>query len=209
MKKNTLLAMIFAGIATITRAPGFVIVLAILTKMIQSNRNDSSRITRRDFLYLLIPSVCLSVWFLNLSFHGWFPPSNITGWEGLYSFRVLVLYVLPQKGVQGLLTYFQDFPFSVVFVVFLVAAPIFIFALAKIDKALAVYSAAYFIGVLLFGGLASIPRFVSFIFPIWLPLTSKLFEVKHSKVITATIVVVFWMVALFLWFSFLNGEFVS
>jgi len=208
-KKRTLLAVIFASIATVSRAPGFIIVLAILIKMIQSHRNAASRLPRRDFLYLLVPSACLSIWYTNLSFHGWFPPSNITGWEGLYSFRVLVLYVLPQKGIQGLLTYFQQIPFSVAFVAFLVIAPILIFALAKTDKALGVYSTAYFVGVLLFGGLASIPRFVSFIFPMWLPLTSKLFHVKHSKIITAAIVIVFWMVAVFLWFSFLNGEFVS
>lgn len=208
-KKKTLLAMIFAGIATISRAPGFIIVIPILIRMIQSHRSAVSHFSLRDFLYLLVPSGCLSIWYISLSFHGWFPPSNITGWDGLYSFRVLVLYVLPQKGIQGLLTYFQQIPFSVAFVAFLVVAPILIFALAKTDKALAVYSTAYFVGVLLFGGLASIPRFVSFIFPMWLPLTSKLFETKHSKIITAAIVVVFWMVALFLWFSFLNGEFIS
>lgn len=208
-KKRMLPAAIFASIATISRAPGFIIVLAILTKMIQSRRNAASRLPRRDFLYLIAPSVCLSVWYTNLSFHGWFPPSNITGWNGLYSFRVLVLYILPQKGIQGLLTYFQEIPFSVAFVAFLVIAPILVFALAKTDMALAVYSTTCFVGVLLFGGLASIPRFVSFIFPIWLPLTSKLFRVTHSKMMAAAIVIVFWIVAVFLWFSFLNGEFVS
>lgn len=208
-KKKMLLAMVFASLATISRAPGFIIVLPILIKMIQSYRKDESRLPRRDFLYLLAPFACLSVWYLNLSFHGWFPPSNITGWEGLYSFRVLVLDVLPQKGVQGLLAYFQAFPFSPAFIVFLVATPFLIFASAKTDKALTVYSAAYFVGVLLFGGLASIPRFVSFIFPMWFPLTSKLFQVKHSRIITAIIVVVFWLAAVFLWFSILNGEFVA
>ena len=207
-KKRMLSAMIFASIATVSRAPGFIIVVPMLVKMIQSRRNGAN-LPRRDFVYFLVPSACLSAWYINLSFHGWFPPSNITGWSGLYSFRALVLDVLPQKGIQGLLTYFQDFPFSVAFVAFLIVVPILIFALAKTDRALAIYSVACFVGVLLFGGLASIPRFVSFIFPVWLPLTSRLFHVRHYRVITAAVVVVFWMVAVFLWFSFLNGVFVS
>lgn len=208
-KKKMFLTMLFASIATISRAPGFIIVLPILIKMIQSRRNAESPLPDRDFLYLLAPSVCLFIWYLNLAFHGWFPPSNITGWEGLYSFRVLILNVLPEKGIQGLLAYFQEFPFSVAFLVFLVIIPFLIFASVKIDKALTIYSTAYFVGVLLFGGLASIPRFVSFIFPLWLPLTAKLFGFKHSKILTALFVVAFWLVGLFLWFSFLSGEFVS
>lgn len=208
-KKKMLLTALFASVATISRAPGFIIVLPILINMIQSRRNGGNHLPRRDFLYLLAPSACLSIWYLNLSFRGWLQPSGITGWEGLYSFRVLVLNVLPREGIQGLLTYFQKYPFSVAFIVFVVITPFLIFALSKTDRALTVYSAAYFVGVLLFGGLASIPRFISFIFPLWLPLTSKLFAIKNSKIVAAVIVIVFWLFSVLLWFSFLNGEFVS
>jgi hypothetical protein len=148
------------------------------------------------------------MWLLFLSFNGWFPPIAQTGWSGLYSFRTLIFTILPESGIQALLDYFNTWPFSFAFIPFLLIAPFLIVASTRTDKVLALYSATYLLGVLIFGGLASIPRFISFIFPMWLP-AFKLFQAKHANLIALLVCALFFLTGLFLWFSFLNGEFVS
>jgi hypothetical protein len=208
-KEKMLQSMLFASVAAVSRAPGFVIILPIFIEIVQRYRHSRSPLQLKKIVYMSIPSSCLMAWLLILASSGWFPPTGQTGWSGMYSFRVLILEVLPQKGAQALLNYFDAAPFSVLFISFLSVAPFLIFALKKIDKSLSIYAAVYFLGVLAFGGLASIPRFVSFIFPLWFPLTFKMSQTKHSTALTLFACAVFFAIGLFLWYSFLIGEFVS
>jgi hypothetical protein len=208
-KGKTFSAMLSASVAAISRAPGLLIILPISVETIQKYRRSRSSFQLRNMFYFFIPIFCLLSWLLYLSFNGWFPPSTQTGWSGMYSFRTLVFTILPERGIQALSDYFKNWPFSFAFIPFLLIAPFLILVLARTDKALALYSVAYLLGVLAFGGLASIPRFISFIFPMWLPLASKLFQAKRSNLITWIVCASFLLIGLFLWFSFLNGEFVS
>jgi len=206
-KMKISLAVLFAAIATISRPPGIVIILPMAFETIRMHRHRDSSPSYWKILSLSIPFLCFLSWFLycRATFNSWVP----TGWSGMYSFRLLVFDILPQKGLQPLLEYFQIWPLSPAFMIFLLVAPLLILALVRIDKALALYSAAYFLGVLAGGGLASIPRFISFIFPLWLPLAGKLSRVKRSNLLTLMICAAFLLVGLLFWLDFLNGEFVA
>ncbi len=201
--------MLSASVATVSRAPGFLLTLPIFIETIREYRRSRNSLKLRSLFYFALPVTCLASWLIYLSFNGWFPPPSQEGWSGLYSFRALIFSILPEKGIQALFDYFKNYPFSIAFIPFLLLASILILVLARRDKALAVYSTAYLFGVLAFGGLASIPRFVAFIFPIWLPIASKLFQAKRSNLVAVIIYASFFLIGLFLWFSFLNGEFIS
>ena len=122
---------------------------------------------------------------------------------------------MPQKGFNVFQASFQNYsaplhwltPFGVV--VALAVPPFLIYKLAKTEKSLAVYSLAYYLGVLMFGGLASTPRYISALFPLWIPLTAKLSLSRKSKILAAVFAAASFIISLSLWVDFLNGNFVA
>ncbi len=199
-----------ASLSTLVRAPGAAMAFPIGLEAYNERKIDANR--SRWLLFLaLAPLITYSSWLLycRLTFNSWLP----TGWSGMYSFRTLIFDVLPQNGFQPLLEYFKVWPLSPLFIVFVLMTPFLILALIlvlfKMDKSLFVYSTAYFVGVLMGGALASIPRFLSFLFPIWLPLTVKLVESKRPNLLTLITCACFLTVGIIFWILFINGIFVA
>jgi hypothetical protein len=126
------------------------------------------------------------------------------------SFRNILFGGLPAVGGQALgemLYRHWLSPFAVWGAVIL---PSFvIYKTLKVEKSLAVYSLVYYVGVLAFGALASMPRFISTLFPLWLPFTSKLSKKRKSAVVVIVASAVSFVVGLDLWINFLNGRFIS
>lgn len=214
-KRRRLFSALFAAIAAISRPVGLLIVLPILIEEIRTYTQDIKSLRLRNVFYLSIPFQSFFVWlfYCKITFGDWFAFANRSAWNPMYSFRVLIFNVLPAKGLEALLDkFFKDFqvwPFSFAWVIFVLIVPFMIYALIGMDVALTLYSVVYFCGILVIGGLESIPRFISFIYPIWLPPASKLFQNKRSSELTLIICASFYLVGIFFWYSFLNGIFVS
>lgn len=206
-KRKIGLAVFLASVAAVSRAPGIVILLPMVFEMFRMHKSRQTGSLGWKMLLFGIPFLLVLSWFLycQVTFNSWLT----SGWSGMYSFRVLVLELLPQKGFQVLFEVFQVWPLSPVFVVFLVVAPFLILFLFKLDRALALYAIVSFLGVLWGGGLASIPRFMSFVFPLWLPIIAKVSSVRWSNLLTLMTCAGFVLSGLFLWVSFLNGLFVA
>jgi hypothetical protein len=79
----------------------------------------------------------------------------------------------------------------------------------NMDRELLMYSVAGYVGILVFGAIVSFPRFVSVLFPLWLPLTANLSLGKKQSFLVGTILIAFLVLSIDMWVSFLNGQFVA
>jgi hypothetical protein len=77
------------------------------------------------------------------------------------------------------------------------------------DKWLGLYSAVFLVPVLVSGGLLSLPRFISFIFPLWLALGLKVFKNERTKYALPVIAGVSLVVGMLLWLGFIQGQFIA
>ena len=213
-KKGKLLgATAFAIISPLTRIMGIIVVFPMLY---YSLKQKAHRI--RNVILCLLPVASLIAWFASLGIltGDYLAPAHTSEWQGLYSFRTLLTQGIPQYGIQAILdaplqlppiTSHWLLPFAVIFALFF---PLFmLYSIWKIDKPLWIYALAGYGGILFFGALVSTPRFVAVLFPLWIPLTARLSGSKKSLIITAVAAGTFFVVALDLWISFLNGEFIA
>jgi len=210
-KRGLLAAMLPASIAALSRPPGLLILIPLLAETLQRQRGREGRSRRRELLYLAIPLSSFFLWLLycRVMFNDWFAPFDRTAWNGMSSLSFLLTGMFSKTGLQPFLNTLEAVPFSFASFIFLLGSPLLIHALLRMDRSLAVYSTVCFAGVLVFGALASSPRFLSFIFPMWLPLASKLSRAKRSGLLMLALCASFYLSALFLWASFLNGAFIS
>ncbi len=177
--------------------------------MVEANRTRRNQPPKfvQDIVLSSIPPLGYFSWLLycRFTFGSWLP----TGWSGMYSVSALLFDVLPHGGLASLLQGFEMWPYSPLFILFVSITPFLIVSVYKIDNALALYSVLYFLGVLAAGALASIPRFLSFLFPIWLPLASRLADMKRSNLAMIIACISFLLIGVFFWISFINGVFIA
>jgi hypothetical protein len=102
-----------------------------------------------------------------------------------------------------------QWPYSGAWILFLLAVPVMLYLLFKMDKWLGLYSAAFLVAVLVGGGMLSIPRFVSFIFPLWLALGLRVFKSDKSKYVLPVITGLSLLIGMLLWLAFVQGEFIA
>jgi hypothetical protein len=207
-------ASLFAGFAALTRVMG---ILMILPMLLYSLKQKGKARIRGIFLSLL-PAVALAFWYVYCLFSAsdLLAPLHTTEWSGLYTLPKFLSQDLPKMGINAFYTIpLQSWPAiqywlsPAALIVALVTPPFLIYQLAKIDKPLAVYSLAGYIGVLAFGAIVSYPRFISVLFPLWLPIVKKVTLGKKSVILAAAVLAVFFVIALDMWMSFLNGQFVA
>jgi hypothetical protein len=213
-KRGKLLgAVVFAALAPLARTMGIIVAFPMLY---YSFKYKTHRI--RNVLVSLVPIVSLICWFAFLGFSvgDFFAPVDTSEWSNLYSFRTLLTDGIPRYGLNAILTApFQPMPIITHWLLPLAVVCALLFPLLlfkktwKLDKSLWLYAIAGYSGILFFGALVSTPRFVSVLFPLWIPLTAGFSGSKKSIAITALIAGVFFVVALDLWIGFLNGQFVA
>lgn len=207
-------ASVLAAIAALTRIVG----ILVIVPMLYGSLRQKGTHRRRNVALSLLPISALLLWlaYCQLTAGNWFASFSTTQWSGLYSFRSLLFEAIPQKGVDALLMVpYQNWPtppqllLPAAIICALAIPPFLIWKAAKTDKSLALYSLVTYVGVLFFGALVSTPRFFSVLFPLWIPLTAGLSGSKKSTALVSIVAAVFYAVALYLWISFLNGEFIS
>lgn len=207
-------ASLLATVAAVTRVVG---VLVTLPMVIESLQKDKAR-RLRNALVSCLPIVALFVWlaYCQLTTNDWLASIHSTEWNSFYSFRRLLSEGLPAKGIQA----FAELPFQpwlsppnwllpVAMWGAIIVPPFIIYKIFKVEKSLVAYSLVYYVGVLAFGALVSTPRFISVLFPLWIPLTAKLSKNKKSVAVVVAVATLSFVVGLDLWINFLNGQFIA
>lgn len=207
-KGRTGLASLSASIAVISRTVGILIIIPMTIETLF--RKEPHK--KRGLILCFLPVLALLVWLLysQINAGDWLAFLHTTEWSSMYSFREMVLYILPQIGLQGYMppgTMHLFVPLTAWICV--VVPPFLIAGLSKTSKSLTVYASVYFLGVLAFGAMISLPRFMSILFPLWVALMSRFVVNRMSVVMLCGVFAVFYVYGLFLWINFLNGVFVG
>lgn len=211
-KGKLFFALLLAAGAAISRSPGILIILPILIVILKTTREGFQK---RGIFYFSIPFLSYFAWlsYCKITVGDWFAFADRSAWDLMYSFSSVIINVVNGVSINSMIERltppFQQLPFSIVWVFFILITPFLIRDLFKMEKSLAIYSFVFFLAVLVGGAIGSIPRFVSFIFPLWLFLTFKLFKQKHSAKLILLLCIIFYLIGLFLWYNFLNGEFIA
>ena len=203
-----------AAFAALTRITGVLIFLPMFIFALKKKNNLRIRYAMLGFL----PIAVVVFWFGYFHFlvGDFFAPVHTTEWSDLHTVPNLLFNDFPQKGFQSLSellamgwpeTHYWFIPIATVCALFIPL--ILIRETAKIDKALAVYSLAGYIGFLCFGALVSMPRFISMLFPLWLPLTVKITWNKKTILIFTLSLICSLLLSLDMWRSFLDGQFIA
>jgi hypothetical protein len=202
-----------AAISALARIAGVVLVLPML--VVSLREKGARRI--RWVAFSLSPLLALLSWlvYCQITANDFLAFMHATEWSGLYTFRTLLFEGLPQHGFNIFQVAFQNYatpphwltPFAVVAA--LAVPPFLIYKTIKTEKPLAFYALLCYVWVLLFGALVSMPRYVSVLFPLWIPLTAKLSMNKRSAVLLGVTSAISFVVSLSLWVDFLNGRFVA
>ena len=210
---NFLGASAFAAIAPLTRTMG---ILAVLPMIYYGLKQKTHKV--RNVLLGLVPIASLAAWFAALGVYAndSLAPIHTSEWSYLYSFRTLLTDGIPQYGIKAVLEAPYQLPpipthwllpIAVGIALFI---PLLLFYLTwKKNRLLFIYAVAGYGGILFFGALVSTPRFISVLFPLWIPLTASLSGGKKSIVIVTIFLALFYVLALDSWINFLNGIFIA
>lgn len=202
-----------AAVSALTRIVGLVLVLPML--IVSLVKKGARKIYWVAFS--LLPIVALLSWlvYCQLTANDFLAFMHATEWSSLYTLRTLIFEGLPQKGFNVFQEAFQNTSAPLVWftpfaaVVALVIPPFLIYKMAKTEKPLAIYSLVCYVWLLMFGALVSMPRYVSVLFPLWIPLTARLSMNKKSAVLLGVTLMTSFIISLSLWVDFLNGQFVA
>ncbi|MGD0804689.1 MAG: hypothetical protein ABSA11_11530 [Candidatus Bathyarchaeia archaeon] len=203
-------ATIVATVSATTRPVGLLLALPIFLKALKTKR--IKHISEKLYILAAPGLGYLSAWV-----NGWLVTGNlyaiimVNEWGTMYSFFTFITRLLPVYllGSFSMITqYLTINPLLPYFIMlFLILTPITIIYFIRIDKELAIYSLTYYIGILVFGAILSIPRYFSFLFPLWLtPSISRAFSGKRILIPYLILSVA---ITIILWLSFLNGVFVG
>jgi Gpi18-like mannosyltransferase len=210
LQNRFLEATIFATLSAATRPVGLLLALPIFLKAINTRRIKHFS---KKFVILIAPILgYFSAWV-----NGWLVTGNfyaivmVDDWNTMYSFLTFITKIFPNYLLDSfsmITRYLTVHPLLLPFVIlFLILTPIMGVYLIRIDRELAVYCLAYYLGILVFGAILSIPRYLSFIFPLWLsPIISK--KITRNRLLIPYFVLSV-VITIMLWLGFINGIFVG
>jgi hypothetical protein len=206
-------ASMLAMAAPLARTMGILVVIPLLYNALK-NRNHRLR----NVVLSILPIASLGGWFAYLgSATGvMFAPVSTTEWGNLWTVRSLIFEGIPKYGFTAVMQAPYQFapivthwllPFAAVAA--LVVPLLFLMRLWRKSRLLWLYGIAGYLGVLWFGAVVSLPRFVSVIFPFAIAFSSLLSEGKKSFAVTIALLAAFLFVSIDLWICFLGGQFIS
>jgi len=206
------LAAILSFLTTFTRPPGFLIALLMLLEGLR----DMDSIKFKEIFTSFSPIIALVLWSLYRLFSvGRLNPwIYVTEWDSLYTFLTYLGQIVPSYGLEALRFPHENINTIMIlsiFIWFSLLSPLYpIHKMFNLDKPLFFYSVFYFLGVVLFGAVFSYPRFLTFMFPIWLMLDfGKITERKFFPVLLSFYILVSFTLSIYLWRGFVTGLFVS
>lgn len=209
LDKRYLPASFAAAGATLIRIPGFLIALPMFLGLLFSRESDSKR---RAVLVALPTVAALLAWGAYMGFSAGDPLAiiHITEWSAMYNLLTYISTILPIGGAAALsfpvagLEIHWLLPVSIWFSILLL--PLLVWRVARMDRALAAYCFVYLVSIFAFGAVVSYPRFMSVLFPIWLPFSGL---VARRRWMIPILVVTSVASCLILWLGFVSGVFVG
>jgi hypothetical protein len=203
-------ATIIATISAAVRPMGFLIALPIFLKASKTQRVKK---VLEKMVILTSPTLgYLSAWI-----NGWLVTGNffaiitVNEWSSMYSVLTFVIKILPNYLIGSFSLITQNIPVHPLLPYFilisLILTPIIIARLRHIDRGLAVYTVTYFAGILIFGAILSIPRYISFMFPLWI--NPNLTRSVMSRNLVVPYLMLSLAITIVLWLGFLSGIFVG
>jgi len=208
-KDKIALASTSAAVAVLSRAVGIIIFIPMIFETLR-NKKGTKKV--RNLVFCCLPVVAFVAWLIygQLTANDWLAFIHTTEWSDMYSFRELIFGILPQTGIQAFLEVRANSWFTTLSIWASIIIPPFLIAvMSKKTISMTAYASAYFIGVLVFGALLSLPRFISILFPLWFILMARFTINKKSIAGVAAVLVVFFILGLYLWIDFLNGVFIA
>lgn len=208
LDKRYFSASLASALVTLVRIPGFLIVLPMIVGLLSSRE----RVFRLKDLLILAPSAfVLLLWagFMWLSTGDPIALFHNSEWSGMYTLPTYLTGILPSVGLEALcfpVPYLNIHWFlSTAIWGSILLLPFLTWRLYKFDRGLVLYCLAYITGVLVFGAVVSLPRFMAVLFPLWLPVAGLLRGRRWSPLLAiASIAVCF-----ILWAGFIGGVFVG
>ncbi len=203
----------FTAISILTRFVGALLVLPMFLISVQKKTNHRTRWIALS----LLPIAAMFFWlaYCQITANDFLAFGHTTEWNSLFTFRTLLLEGLPQRGFNAFQTALQNAPAPLnwltplAVMAAIIIPPFLIFFVFKMEKSLAIYSLITYVWILMFGALASLPRYVSVLFPLWMPIAALFSMRKKSVVLLGIVLVVSFIISLSLWVDFLNGVFVA
>lgn len=202
-----------ASVSVLSRITGGVLILPML---LESLRQKTKRRVVSVILSLS-PVFAFSAWlvYFKLTTNDFLPFLHVNEWGTLYTVPTLLFVGLPKEGINIFQTAFQNYsaplhwltPYAALLA--LIVSPFLIYKLTEMDRSLAFYSVAYYAGVLAGGALASTPRYLSVLFPLWIPLAAKLSLNRKTVILMAALYVICFLISLSMWVDFLTGNFIA
>jgi hypothetical protein len=208
LDKRYLSASLASALVALVRIPGFLIVLPMVVGLL-SSRGRGDRL--RGLLIGAPTAFALLLWvgFMGLSAGDPLAVIHNSEWSGMYTLPTYLTEVLPPGGL-GALTFptpFLNVQWLLPLAVWcsIVLPPLLVWRLRGFDRGLLLYCLAYLAGVLVFGAVISLPRFVAVLFPLWIPVAGHLDGRRWPLLLAA----VSFVVCLVLWVGFIGGVFVG
>ena len=207
-------ASVLGAVAVLSRVTGALIVLPMFFGSLK--QNGKNRIV--NVLLSIAPAFALVAWYT----YGWLSrgdllaPVHTTEWADLYTVPSFLFYNLPHYGLSAFSAIplqnwpapqFWLTPAAIAAAVFI--PPAIMYKMKKMDRDLLIYAVGGYVGILVFGAIVSFPRFISVLFPLWLPLTSKFSPSKKQIILVSTVLIAFFIISIDMWVSFLRGQFVA
>jgi hypothetical protein len=203
----------FAFMAPLARTMGILVIIPLIYNALRIKTHRG-----RNIALSFLPIVSLGIWFAYLSSITGVPlaPLSTTEWGQLWTVRTLIFDGIPKYGIEVVLQAPYQFPPVVtnwllpLAVLVSVAVPLLL--LPKLwhrDKLLCLYAFAGYLGVLFFGAIVSLPRFIGMLFPFAFIAFSFFLKNKKATIISAILIVAFYVLSIDLWLSFLQGEFIA
>ncbi len=207
-KGKTGSASLSAAFATISRAVGVLIIIPMAIETLKGRIKHK----KRKLLLCLLPTIALLTWLAygQLTANDWLAFIHTTEWQDMYSFRELIVRSLTPNGLHAFFSLPSQHMFLPLAAWASILVPPFLIAeLSNTSKSLMVYATVYFLGVLTFGAMISLPRFMSILFPLWIALMSKFVVNRASVILLCGVLAVFFVWGVYLWINFLSGVFVG
>ncbi|MBD3207247.1 hypothetical protein GF319_13020 [Candidatus Bathyarchaeota archaeon] len=211
-KEKYYLAAIFSFLSTLTRPPG----VLIAGLMLLEGLKDLDTIKFRKIITSFSPILTSFLW----SLYGFFSVDRfnqwiyVSEWNSFYTLLDYLGQIIPRYGLESLKFPHESLNTITILPIFIwisLFSPLYpIYKMFYSNKPIFFYSVFYFLGVILFGTVFSYPRFMTFMFTIWLSLDfEKVMERKYFSAFLFLYTLLSFSLSIYLWRGFVIGLFIS
>lgn len=195
LKDRILFASMFSIVATLTKLYGILIILPILADLFLHRKWKKAMLALASPILILViiiplfPQKLLERIVLEMNAATW---TTSTEYFGTFWFRDFLSSIFTEAHPTVFFNFYQAFALA-----FIVLVGYLVINSTRTDWRLGFYSIIMFMVIILFGFVNGLPRYLSFIFPIWLIIRTR------DIATLVMIVFLFFIHSLILWYEFL------